>query len=69
MMASCGHPWPCEPKKDGRCDHVDGHGTHRGYTDRCLLVVHGDSPHFHDLRPDAVGWFQRSWGYAPILAK
>ena len=65
---SCGHAGFCAPKGDNGCDHVNGLGTGQGYEYRCLLVKHGDSRHFHDLRLKARGWFEASTGAAPVIA-
>ena len=66
---SCGHAGFCAPKGDGQCDHVDGLGTSKGYTYRCLLVAaHTPGHHFHDLRPEARGWYERTWAEKPVIA-
>jgi hypothetical protein len=51
-----------------QCEHLDGDGTHQGYTYRCLLVKHDESVrHFHDRRPEARAWYEQSTGYPPPL--
>jgi len=49
-LAACGHPWPCVPSLDDRCDHTYGHGIHQGYDYRCRLVEGHVGYHVHDPR-------------------
>lgn len=54
-VPTCGHPWPCTSRADGRCDHVDGNGTHQGYDYRCHLAPHDSTRHEHSKGSPIAG--------------